>query len=489
MHKSISKNAMFKAALNLFNIILPILVTSSVNRALGATNIGYITIGESYTSYFLIFASFGIYQYGLREISKVRSDKKKLGQTFTSLFLITVFTNLFVTAVYMIFITSCYKDQAYYYTCMVLGFNLFSNTFYVEWINEALENFSFITIKTIIIRIIYSVLIVALIRGTDDFTLYIYIVVAFNFINNIASYIYVRRSVKFDFSHLRFLKHIKPMFFVVILSNIGVLYTQVDKIMLTNVPGGADVKGLAYYGNSQKIMTIINTLVFTIIQVTIPRLSNYLGNEKKEEYIALLNKVIKIYFLLLFPASIGLFTISQQAMGIYGGTDFVLGGSVMAVFSLYMIIGGIESVISQQMIYLNGREKDDVYLVLIGGIINVVLNFILMILGRLTAVTAISTTFISNLILLCLEYRFVKNKMKLDIKMFSLDNMKYLYYSLLFIPIAFAVNRLISNIYLSCMCIMAACGLLYLGILFFTKDSMFFELLNKVLVKLKIKKA
>ena len=80
MHKSISKNAMFKAALNLFNIILPILVTSSVNRALGATNIGYITIGESYTSYFLIFASFGIYQYGLREISKVRSDKKKLGQ-------------------------------------------------------------------------------------------------------------------------------------------------------------------------------------------------------------------------------------------------------------------------------------------------------------------------------------------------------------------------------------------------------------------------
>ena len=79
--------------------------------------------------------------------------------------------------------------------------------------------------------------------------------------------------------------------------------------------------------------------------------------------------------------------------------------------------------------------------------------------------------------------------MKLDIKMFSLDNMKYLYYSLLLIPIAFAVDRLISNIYLSCMCIMAACGLLYLGILIFTKDSMFFELLNKVLVKLKIKKA
>lgn len=489
MHKSISKNAMFKAALNLFNIIIPILVTSSVNRALGATNIGYITIGESYTAYFLIFASFGIYQYGLREMSKVRSDKKKLGQTFTSLFFITVFTNLLVTAIYLVFITYLYRDQAYYFTCMVLGFNLFSNTFYVEWINEALENFSFITVKTIIIRIIYSILILGFVRNVEDYNFYIYIVVAFNFLNNIVSYIYVRRSVKFDFSHLRFKRHIKPMLFVVILSNIGVLYTQVDKIMLTNVPWGADVKGLAYYGNSQKIMTIINTLVFTIIQVTIPRLSNYLGNNKKDEYLGLLNKVIKIYFLLLFPASIGLFTVSQQVMGIYGGADFILGGSVMAVFSLYMIIGGVETVISQQMIYLNGYEKNDVYLVLIGGIINVVLNFSLMIFGKLTAVTAISTTFISNLILLCLEYRFVKRTMKLEVKMFSIDNMKYLYYSLLFIPIAFAVDRLISNIYLSCMCIMAACGLLYLGILIFTKDSMFFELLNKVLVKLKIKKA
>ena len=70
-----------------------------------------------------------------------------------------------------------------------------------------------------------------------------------------------------------------------------------------------------------------------------------------------------------------------------------------------------------------------------------------------------------------------------------MNNINISYYSLLFIPIAFAVDRLISNIYLSCMCIMAACGLLYLGILIFTKDSMFFELLNKVLVKLKIKKA
>jgi len=62
----ISKNAAFKAILNLFNIILPIAVISVVTKSLDTA-----------------FASFGVYQYGLREISKVRDDKKT--QTITSL--------------------------------------------------------------------------------------------------------------------------------------------------------------------------------------------------------------------------------------------------------------------------------------------------------------------------------------------------------------------------------------------------------------------
>ena len=40
---------------------------------------------------------------------------------------------------------------------------------------------------------------------------------------------------------------------------------------------------LAAYGIAQKAIFIINTLMLTIIQVTMPRLSNDLGNNSKEE--------------------------------------------------------------------------------------------------------------------------------------------------------------------------------------------------------------
>lgn len=485
MNKSISKNAIFKAMLNLFNIILPIIVIPLVTRAVGADLYGYMSYGDSLTAYFLIFASFGIYQYGLREISKVRDDEKRLRQTFTSLFLFTTLTNIVASAAYMIFVSIYYKNQPYLYTCIIMGFNLVFNLFYVEWVNEALENYDFIAIKTMIVRIIYSVLILLFVRSEGDFTFYLYLVVGFNFINNIISFIYIKRRIKFDFSNLHFIRHIRPMLYVVILSNTGVLYTQLDKIMIKSNSGTTDV---GYYYTAQRIMTIINTLMLTVIQVTMPRLSNHLGNDSKDTYLQLLKRVIKIYFLFLFPASIGLLCLSKEAIYIFGGAGFLPAVPVMIVFAIYMLSIGVEGVIANQMIYLHGKEKDDAYLVLIGGIINLVLNSILVMTGTFNMVTAMATTLIANLIVIVLEYRLVKKVIKLDINLFAFENMKYLYYSLVFIPITLVIKHFVANILIACAIEVSVCGLVYLGILILTKDDVFFDLADKLLLKFKLKR-
>ena len=405
MAKSISKNAIFKAMLNLFNIILPILVIPLVTRSVGKDQYGYMGYGDSLTAYFLIFASFGVYQYGLREVSKVRDDKTKLTQTFTSLFVFTTLTNIVVSVAYMTYVYIFYKDQPYQYTCIIMGFNIVFNLFYVEWANEALENYDFIAIKTMVVRIIYSALILLFVRNQGDYLFYLYLVVGFNFINNIISFIYVKRKLSFDFSNLEFLRHIKPMFYAVILSNVSVLYTQLDKIMLKDSPGGTTAVG--YYYMAQRIMIIINTLLLTVIQVTMPRLSNYLGNKSKDEYLTLLKKVTKIYFMILFPASIGILCTAKEAIYIFGGAEFSAAVPVMMVFGIYMLSLGVEGIIANQIIYLHKKEKQDAILVLLGGILNLIFNITLVMTDTFDPVTAIGTTFIANLIVICLEYMMV----------------------------------------------------------------------------------
>lgn len=227
--------------------------------------------------------------------------------------------------------------------------------------------------------------------------------------------------------------------------------------------------------------------MLTIIQVTMPRLSNDLGNNSKENYLALLNKVVKIYFLFLFPASIGLMCVSKQVMWIFECkyATYVPWYPLMIGFSLYMLIIGIQGIISNQIIYLHRKEKEDVKIFFIGGVCNVILNVLLLITNMFTATNSIIATMISNVIVILLEYRVVKKQIELDIHLFSFENIKYFYYSLLFIPITFVINHFIASMIVSCALDIILCGLLYLGILLMTKDIVLFEIYSRGIKKLK----
>ncbi|WP_297421038.1 oligosaccharide flippase family protein [Clostridium sp.] len=484
MSKSISKNAFFKVMLNLSNIILPIIVMPVVLNAIQDRLNGYITMGETWTAVFMIFASFGVYQYGLREVSKVRDDKKKLRQTITSLFIITTATTTVTSILYAIFLIVFHRNDTYFYTCIIMGLNIAFNLFNVEWINEALENYDFIAIKTMLVKILYNLLTIYFVKTQEDFLFYIYLTCGINFINNISSFVYIKKKIQFDFSNLYIKKHIKPMFSVVVLANTYILYTWLDKIMINKTLNSTEA---GYYGVAQKIMSMIDLLLFTIVQVSMSRLTNYLENHSKEVYLNLLNKVVKVYFLLLFPASIGLLGVSKQVVIIMGkGTNTYLPAvPILMVFSIYMLTIGIDRIIADQIIYIFGRERTDAKLVLIGGIINLALNLLLVITNIFTPTTVIITTLLANLTVIAMEYRLVKKGLNLDIHLFAFDNLKYLYYSLIFIPVTFFINKYVSGILLSCFLDIAACCSIYFIILKLTKDDVFFDLLNIVLQKIK----
>lgn len=225
-------------------------------------------------------------------------------------------------------------------------------------------------------------------------------------------------------------------------------------------------------------MMIINTLMLTIIQVTMPRLANTLGNGNDDTYFSLLNKVMKIYFLLLFPASIGLLCVSKQVMWIFG-PRYVPWYPVMIGFAIYMLTIGVQGIISNQIIYLYKKEKEDVKIFFICGVFNVAVNCIFILFNIFTPANSIMVTMISNILVILLEYRVVKTKLKLDIKLFAFENMKYFYYSLLFIPITFGINIYVENMIISCALDVILCSVLYLSILMITKDKVFFDVYNR----------
>ncbi|MGU8832655.1 flippase, partial [Clostridium perfringens] len=393
MSKSISKNIIFKFLLNFFNIIVPIIIGPYVLRVLGPELMGTINFSQTIYGYFFIFAGFGVYQYGLREISRVRDNKEELSQVFTSLFTLTLITNIITILTYIVFIKFNYFGSEIYTVSIILTFNLFSNIFYTEWVNEALENYDFITIKTIIIKLVYVFLLFVFVKTSSNLKEYMILLVLSTFFNNIVSFLYVRIKVPFNFKREILFKHIKPMFLVVILSNANILYTQLDRIFLGKYIG---MDSVAYYTTAQNITSIINALLMTVLSVTIPRMSNYLANENHDNYENLLNKISRIYFMILFPASIGLFVLAKEIILIYGGSEYINAVPILKVFSIYIITSGYEVILSNQIMYIKRKEREQVKITLLIGIINLIFNIFLVKLGYLNGITAILTTMICN---------------------------------------------------------------------------------------------
>ena len=101
--KSLFKNTIYKAILSLFNIVIPIIIGPYIVRLLDVELYGIYNKVYSEFQVFLTFASFGIYTYGVREISKIRDDKEKVSKLFSNLCLISFLTNFLVMIIYIIY--------------------------------------------------------------------------------------------------------------------------------------------------------------------------------------------------------------------------------------------------------------------------------------------------------------------------------------------------------------------------------------------------
>ena len=83
--KSLARNGIYKALLNIFNLVVPLLVGPYVTGLLNEELYGIYNRVYTEYSVFLALASFGIYNYGVREISRVRNDPVATNKLFTSL--------------------------------------------------------------------------------------------------------------------------------------------------------------------------------------------------------------------------------------------------------------------------------------------------------------------------------------------------------------------------------------------------------------------
>lgn len=395
-----------------------------------------------------------------------------------------MFSNLLVLILYVVYslLISTGMARTLY---LVMTIQIFANIFYVEFINEALENYKFITIKSVIVKIIYFLSILLAVRNPDDIVIYAIVVSLTNFLNNIISFIYAKRRIKFDFSKIEIKKYIKQLIAVLVITNVDLLYSQLDRVMLGKYV--SDVSVTIYYTAFYLVSTLA-AIPYSIINVSIPRLSYLLKNKGKEIYEEKLNNSISSLLFIIVPMCLGVFVLSKEIIILYASKKYLAAIVPLMIACITRIFISLESVMNNLVMYPNNREDRILKVSLICGTSNLIINYLLVTFKIFSPITALATTGLVELAVFITHYIYARRKMNINVQVFSKKNMTYIILSLLFIPISLLLRKLNLGFYITMILIIITCMLLYFIVLYIKKDNNLMFILDKFKKKLKVGK-
>lgn len=469
------KNTIYKAMLSFVNIVVPLIIGPYIIRLLDVDLYGTYNKVFSIFQVFLAFASFGVYNFGVREISKIRNDKEKVSTFFSNLFLISLISNLIIILIYILFVifTANGIEKSIYFVFLI---QFAANIVYVEFVNEALENYKFIALKSVIVKILYFFGLLLLVTKSDQIVLYAIIVSLTVFLNNFVSFIYAKKHIKFSFKNIKFKKYLKPLFAVLIITNVDLLFSQLDRVMLGSYV--SDVSVTLYYIPYYVVSTLVS-IPYAVIFVSIPRLSYVVQNESKETYENTLANVISSLLFIIIPLCFGILVLAEEIIFIYAGEKYMLAVIPLIVACVGRIFVCLESVMNHLVMYPNNKENRILKVSLTCGLLNLSLNFLLVFLGILEPATAMITTAISEFGVFIWHYIYAVRVMKIKVAIFNKNNFKYLLLSILFIPLSLIIRWLNFGFVWTIVLIVIGCVLLYGCILLKTKDNNLIFILNK----------
>ena len=354
-----AKSVKVNYVLNLINIVLgiifPLITFPYVTRILSPGGIGQIQFYSSIIEYVTLFTSLGIPLYAIRAIAKVRDDKEKRNKlTAEILTLHLLLSGVGYIAIGILAITVA-KISENVPIFLILSLSIALNTIGTQWFFQAVEDFKYITIRSLIVRIVSLILLFVMVRDSGDLLQYSIVLTCGSAGNNIFNFIRLRKYVSADVlkEKMQPFIHIAPSLKIFLLNVTIGIYTQLSAVLLGFLQTN---EAVGYYAMPQKIVTVVLTIVTALAGVLLPRLSNYVGQNNKEQFKQLGNKAISFVLALTLPIAVGMALLAKPITLLMFGNQYLQSYPVLVIWAPIIAIIGLSQVYGKSILYSTGHE-------------------------------------------------------------------------------------------------------------------------------------
>ncbi len=481
---SVKYNFIMNFILTASGFIFPLITFPYVSVVLGATSNGIVSFVASYSAYFLMVAQLGVPTYGVRACARVRDDKEKLSKTAQEIFIINIIMSILVLAAYILSIFLIPELAENRTLLLIYSSTIIMNSFGMEWLYRAIEQYDYITIRSLIFKLISIGLMFAFVHSPSDYIMYAITILIAQIGSYVINFARARKFITFKpFKHYNLKRHIKPLLLLFSQSAAISIYTNLDTIMLGFMSTYEEV---GFYNASLRLQNIISSFVASLGTVLLPRMSYYVKNKESNKFLALMGKAINYSAFISIPLAIYISVMASDIITFIAGNGYLGAAGSMVYLSLSVVAIGLTNIIGMQVLTPLNKDKFVLISVMVGAVVDFVLNFFW--IPAYGATGAALSTLVCEFAVLAVQVFFAIKLLKQVKK--SIHLYKYIIlgivagvpiYFIQYWGIPFSIFRLvIAGI------IYAA---VYLGILILIKDPLVHELFGFIKGKLKKKKA
>lgn len=407
---SIKKNVVYSSILTISGYLFPLLTFPYTTRVLGVNNIGICNFVDSIIQYFIYFSMMGITTVGIREIARSKGNQQLLSKTYSSLLSLNLLTTIIALFILTVCIFCIPRIREYRFLFWIGSAKILANTLLIEWLFKGLEDFKYITIRTIIVRGLYVVLVFLLVHKPEDYTIY-FALTSFMVVGNATiNLLYSRKFVTVSFIDIKWKHYCSPFVTLGIYNLLTSMYTTFNVAFLGFNSNTTEV---GYYSTAIKLYGIIMSFYTAFTGVMMPRMSVLLEENNITEFKRMAQKSVEVLFAFAIPLIIFAECCASDIVYVIAGAGYEGAITPMRIVMPLMLVIGYEQVLVLQM--LSPMRKDTAILKnsLFGALVALGLN-IAIVPSYASKGTAIVWVFSEISVMLSAQYyvnKFLKYRM------------------------------------------------------------------------------
>lgn len=409
---SVKLNFLMNILLTMSSFIFPLITFPYIARVLEADGNGKIQLAISIITLFSVLAQLGIPTYGIRACAAVRDDKEKLSRTVHELTVVQIFTTLLSFGLFLLclfFVPKLREEKTLY---LVTSMMIFLSNIGAEWMFKALEKYTYITVRSLLFKVISIVAMFMLVREKGDYVIYaainVFASVGSNILNltKLHKYIYIKPVGNYNIK-----RHIKPVLVLFSYVCATIIYTTIDSVMLGFMTTDTEV---GYYSVAIKIKNILVSVVTALSAVLLPRAAYYFEQGNLEEFWRLVAKALRVVILIAAPFAVYFMIYAKSSIFFLSGEMYEASVVPMMVLMPTLLFIGITSITGVQVLIPMNKEKIVLIASIIGALVDCIINAIL--IPSLGATGVAIGTLIAEIIVFLIQYAVLRKQLNPMIK-------------------------------------------------------------------------